>query len=120
MSTEGLIQGRITDESLDLMRRRIGYPNPTVRKGWLTEPYNIRASQEAFRRYAVFTNGDDNPLYSDPDYPAKTRWGAPIAPAGFEMSMGVTRNPNMPDLLERETRAALKGVQLYHSGGESL
>ena len=119
MATEGLIQGRITDESLDLMRRRIGYPNPTVRNGWLTDPLNIEATEEAFRRYAIFTNGDDNPLFLDPDYAAKTRWGGPIAPSGFEMSMGIKRYPEMPDMLERETRAALKGVQLFHSGGES-
>jgi acyl dehydratase len=119
MATEGLLQGRITDESLELMRKRIGYTNNTVRNGILEDPWNITANQEAFRRFAI-SNGDDNPLFIDADYPAKTRWGGPIAPAGFEMSMGVKRYPKMPDLLERETRGALKGVQLFHSGGENF
>src|ERR1700730_10139941 len=117
MATEGLLQGRITDESLDLMRQRIGYPNPTVRNGIIEDPWNMSASQEAIRRFAI-SNGDDNPLFVDPDYPATTRWGGPIAPVGFEMSMGVKRYPKMPDDIERPTRAALKGVQLFHSGGE--
>jgi|KBSSwiStaDraftv2_1062776.scaffolds.fasta_scaffold01636_3 acyl dehydratase len=118
MATEGLLQGRITDESLELMRKRIGYPNPTVRSGILKDPWNTTATQEAFRRFAI-SNGDDNPLYIDPSYPARTRWGQPIAPTGFEMSMGVQRHPKIPDALDRETRAALKGVQLFHSGGEN-
>src|SRR6185436_13445238 len=103
MATEGLIQGRITDDSLELMRKRIGYTNNTVRSGILVDPWNITASQEAFRRFAI-GNGDDNPLFNDPDYPAKTRWGGPIAPTTFDMSMGVQRNPIVPDALERETR----------------
>jgi acyl dehydratase len=119
MATEGLIQGRITDESLDLMRQRIGYPNPTVRTGYLDTPHNVIASQEAFRRFAIY-NGDDNPLFVDPDYPAATRWGGPIAPLGFESSMGVMRYPVMSKDFERQTRGALRGVQLFASGGESF
>ena len=29
---DSLLRGRITDESVALMRRRIGFPNPTLRK----------------------------------------------------------------------------------------
>lgn len=119
MATEGLLQGRITDESLDLMRDRIGFPNPTVRNGIIEDPWNITATQEAFRRFSI-SNGDDNPLFVDPAYPAKTRWGGPIAPLTFEMSMGVKRYPDMPEAEDRRTRAALKGVQLFHSGGENF
>jgi acyl dehydratase len=119
MSTEGLLQGRITDESLELMRKRIGYPNPTVRSGILTDPWNIAASQEAIRRWAI-SIGDNNPLFVDPGYPKGTRWGEPVAPIGFEMSMGVQRHPPIPEELDRETRKALRGVQLYHSGGENF
>ena len=117
MSTEGLLQGRITPDAIELMRKRIGYPNPTVRTGILDTPWNIHGSQEAFRRFAM-GHGDDNPMFVDPDYPGRTRWGAPIAPPGFEMSMGVNRGPTIPEALDRETRGALRGVQLYHSGGE--
>jgi len=119
MATEGLLQGQITDESLDLMRKRIGYPSNVVRHGYLESPHNVIATQDAFRRFATY-NGDDNPLFNDPDYPAKTRWGAPIAPLKFEMSMGVLRHPTISDELERETRGALRGVQLFHSGAENF
>jgi len=29
MSTDGLLQGRITPEATELMRKGVGYPNPT-------------------------------------------------------------------------------------------
>ena len=119
MATEGLLQGRITDEALDLMRQRIGYPNNTVRNGILEDPWNIVATQESFRRFAI-SSGDDNPLFVDPAYPATTRWGGPIAPLTYEISMGVKRYPKMPATLDTQTRGALKGVQLFHSGGENF
>jgi len=53
MASEGLLQGRITDESLELMRKRIGYANPNVRTGIMNDPHNIYATQEGFRRYAI-------------------------------------------------------------------
>jgi acyl dehydratase len=94
MADDGLIRNRITDESLDLMRRRIGYPNPTLRTGAIDEPWNIAATADSIRRWSICV-GDDNPLYCSPDYAAKTRWGTVIAPPAFEKSMGINRNPEM-------------------------
>ncbi|AMK24147.1 FAS1-like dehydratase domain-containing protein [Sphingobium sp. TKS] len=118
MATEGMILGQITDESVAMMRRRIGFPNPTLRPGWLDKPHNIYASYDAFRRFVIH-GGSDNPFFIDEDYPKGTRWGESIAPLGFEGTMGLKRPKKMEPEFERETRGALRGVQLFHSGGEN-
>lgn len=119
MADDGLIRNQITDESVDLMRRRIGYPNPTLRTGVIDEPWNIVCTDDAVRRFAICI-GDDNPLFTDPDYAANTRWGGVIAPPAFEKSMGLDRNPEMDPEEAAATRRALRGVQLFHSGGENF
>jgi acyl dehydratase len=113
---EGLIRGRITDKDLEMMRARIGYSNPTLRKGVITKPWNTWADSDSIRRFAECI-GDMNPLYNEPAYAEKSRWGTSVAPPGFEWSMGIDRTPLLPDDL-KHTNHALRGVQLYHSGAE--
>lgn len=118
-NTSGLVHGRITPESVALMRERIGFPSPTVRAGILTEPYNIECTCDAIRRYAIGA-GDDNPLYRDPGYAAGTRWGGCVAPPCFEMSTGLDRSREMDLDFAKRTSKALRGVHLFHSGGEHV
>ncbi len=118
MADDGLIKGRISDDSVEQMRRRIGYPNPTVRSGTVTLPWNTECTADAIRHFCE-GYGDDNPLFVDRSYGARTRWGRQIAPPGFEATMGYDRSPVVPDALARETKGALRGVQLFHSGNES-
>jgi len=118
MANEGLIIGRLTDETIDLMRRRVGYPNPTLRAGIHGEAWNVIATADAIRRWSLCM-GDDNPFYIDPDYAARTRWGQTIAPPAFEKSMGLLRSKPVPeDLID--TNKALRGIQLFYSGGENF
>lgn len=112
-----LIKRQITDEDVALMRERIGYPNPTLRKGVITRPWNTIATADAIRRWAE-SIGDANPLYNDDEYAARSRWGGSIAPPGFEWSMGIDRSRLVPEDLNQRTHKALRGVQLYHSGAE--
>jgi len=71
---------KITDEGLDDLRRRIGVPiTDTV------EPWNYEATRDAIRHYAHGI-GDDNPLWSDPAYAEKTRYGALVALPSFLFS----------------------------------
>lgn len=119
MSDDGLIRNRITDESVDLMRRRIGYANPTLRTGAIDDPWNMTCTDDAVRRFALCI-GDDNPLYTDPAYARTTCWGRVIAPPAFEKSMGINRAPVMEPEEAKITSKALRGVQLYHSGGENF
>ncbi len=119
MESDGLVRNKITDESVDLMRRRIGFMNPTIRTGCIDDPWNVVATEDAIRRFALCI-GDDNPFFTQPDYAAASRWGQMIAPPAFEKSMGVARYPVMDPDEEKETRKALRGIQLYHSGGENF
>ena len=63
----------ITDEMLALARSRIGVPMK------VHVPFNEFVTVDAIRHFAHGT-GDDNPLYCDRNYGAKTRWGSTIAP----------------------------------------
>lgn len=119
MTDDGLVRNALTDESIELMRRRIGFPNPALKTGVIQDPWNVIATADAIRRWSVCI-GDDNPFYCDPEYAAKTRWGQVIAPPGFEKSMGILRDRPMEESFAKETSKALRGVQLFHSGGENF
>lgn len=119
MSDDGLVRSQLTDESIELMRRRIGFPNPTLRTGVIQDPWNTTATADAIRRWSICI-GDNNPLFCEPEYAKKTRWGQVIAPAAFEKSMGILRDAVMDESFAKETSKALRGVQLYHSGGENF
>lgn len=116
--TDGLVIGAITDESIERMRLRIGYPNPTVRSGITVLPWNTEATADAVRHYAEGC-GDANPLFTDPSYAAGTHWGKLIGPPGFEATMGLERSPQPPADVAEASRGALRGVQLFHSGNEA-
>lgn len=49
------------------------------------EQWNHQATRDAIRHYA-WGVGDDNPLYSDPDYAARSRFGSIVAPPTFPYS----------------------------------
>src|ERR1700742_1933705 len=71
---------KITEEGLDDLRKRIGVPiTDTV------EPWNYEATRDAIRHYAHGI-GDDNPLWSDPAYAAKTQYGSIVALPSFLFS----------------------------------
>lgn len=62
------------------------------------EQYNYEASRDSVRHYA-WGLGDDNPLYSDPEYAKKTRWGGIIAPPTFLYAVfDAVVAPGLPDI----------------------
>lgn len=67
----------ITDAGLDELRERIG-----VKIGNTLEPWCHEATRDNIRHYAHGI-GDDNPLWCDPAYAAKTRYGGIIALPSF-------------------------------------
>ncbi len=67
----------ITDESLASLRRLIDVPIEDS-----LEPWCYEATRDNIRHYAHGI-GDDNPLWCDPDYAAKTHYGTLIAPPSF-------------------------------------
>ena len=71
---------KITDNGLDELRERIG-----LKIGATAEPWCHEATRDNIRHYAHGI-GDDNPLWCDPDYAAKTKYGGLIALPSFLFS----------------------------------
>ncbi|HMJ51329.1 MAG TPA: AMP-binding protein [Polyangiaceae bacterium] len=71
---------KITEQGLDLLRKRIGVLiTDTV------EPWNHEATRDGIRHYAHGI-GDDNPLWTDPIYAAATRFATIVALPSFLFS----------------------------------
>src|SRR5690606_9558629 len=68
---------KITEQALDDLRRRIGVPIKDTLEPWCHE-----ATRDNIRHYAHGI-GDDNPLWCDPEYGAKARYGTIVAPPSF-------------------------------------
>ncbi len=71
---------KITPEGLADLRKRIG-----VKIGATAEPWCHEATRDNIRHYAHGI-GDDNPLWCDPDYAAKTAYGGIVALPSFLFS----------------------------------
>ena len=67
----------ISEEALDELRKRIG-----VKIEDTVEPYCYESTRDNIRHYAHGI-GDDNPLWCDPEYAKKTRYGDVIALPSF-------------------------------------
>lgn len=92
--------GRISDEALIKLRERMGVELPR------RTPHVEYATQDTIRHFAHGI-GDNNPLWTDPDYASKTRYGAIIAPPCILYSMDLTCSGNV---------GGLPGVHAMFSG----
>ncbi len=99
-STAELPEGRITDEALEELRKRIGIK---LRIGNI---FNELASKDAVRHFADGI-GDPNPLWRDEEYVKKTRYHSIVAPPSFLYSI-------FPSWVAH----GLPGVHGFHSGGD--
>jgi acyl dehydratase len=78
-------------DALEQARAMIGMP---IR----IEQWNHEASRDTIRHYA-WGIGDDNPLWCDPVYAAKTRWGGIVAPPTFLYGVfDAVVAPGLPDI----------------------
>lgn len=68
---------KITEQALDALRNRINVPIENTLEPWCHE-----ATRDNIRHYAHGI-GDDNPLWSDPAYAAKARFGEIVALPSF-------------------------------------
>jgi acyl dehydratase len=68
---------KITQQGLDELRQRIG-----VKITATAEPWCYEATRDNIRHYAHGI-GDDNPLWCEPEYAAKTRYGGIVALPSF-------------------------------------
>lgn len=98
--TVDLGDGKINEEGLERMRGLIG---TSLR---VNNQFNDLASRTAIRNF-INGIGDDNPLYRDPEYAAKTAYGRIIAPASWLYSVFPTWVP-----------MGLPGVHGFHAGND--
>jgi acyl dehydratase len=94
-------KGRITDEDVARLRARIGIPVPPK-----SANYNPVADRTSIEHFA-FGNGEDNPLFREPEYGRSTRWRGQIAPPTYLISAGV--NETEP-IMDPETKKLFRGV----------
>ncbi|MBV8979407.1 MAG: MaoC family dehydratase N-terminal domain-containing protein [Acidimicrobiia bacterium] len=106
--------GGITDEGVAQLRRRIGVPYPHP-----VPPHYLAPNEDAFRQVAE-SYGDDNPLWCDPAYAAKSRWGGVIAPpqlVGGDTLVGEnevsTLDPDTEELLRGDP---IRGAHAFYAG----
>lgn len=102
----------LTDEDIERFRLLVGV-DTAVR----TPEYVTTATPDAIRNFAR-AMGDDNPLWFDPEYGPRTRWGSQIAPPIMAeiINSPLRGDPLDPEIKER-TRGVFRGVHLYVSGG---
>ncbi|MEE9490752.1 MAG: MaoC family dehydratase N-terminal domain-containing protein [Dehalococcoidia bacterium] len=89
--------GKITEEGLVKLRAAFGRPYYMIRQ-------NEVASKDAIRQFCNGI-GDENPLFREPEYAARTRWGHIIAPPMFLYAVAA------PQGME-----GLPGVHAFHCG----
>jgi hypothetical protein len=98
----------ITDDALDRLRMRINVPEP-----WPRPPHYRTVTADVFRLVAE-AYGDDNPLWCDPEYGARTRWEGQIAPpplVGGDTLVGEDEVAEVP----HDMKSAMKGDPLRAS-----
>lgn len=103
----------ITDEDIERQRKLVGVDEPSK-----MGEYVQTASLDNIRNFA-YGCGDDNPLFCDPHYAKKTRWGSVIAPG---MMAGIINKPLKGDPLSDEIKALKKslfrGIHVFVSGSD--
>jgi acyl dehydratase len=75
-------EGRLTEEAIERMRRRVGIPMRSTRR-----PRNEWITPDGIRHFAI-GNGDTNPLWSDREYASGTWWKDVIGTPLFAMATG--------------------------------
>jgi acyl dehydratase len=102
---------KITPEHLARARLLVGRDLPASRRQPMTT-----ASEDNIRMFA-FAYGSDNPLFADPAYARKTRWGGVIAPGPMTFTMGEALLGDPPDeAVVRAKKGLFKGIHNVHSG----
>ncbi len=105
------VEGRITDEDIARAKAQIGIPVNQRDEAW-----NKLPQADAISHFA-FGCGDDNPLFHDPEYGAKTRWHGQIAPPTFPIATGLDQTPKFTDPDRKALfRGLFRGTGKYYSG----
>ena len=79
-----MVWGKIDDAAFEEAEKMIGVPLRRNEWRWFEQ-----ASRDGIRHYCV-GYGEDNPLYTDPEYAKKTVWGTQLAPPTFVFAIDAT------------------------------
>ncbi len=104
--------GKITEADIERARRQIGIPKFAFNK-----PYNAVASPDVLSHFA-WACGDDNPLWHDRAYGARTRWRDQIAFPLFLHSTGTNLTPKQDADQKSLFKGLFRGVGKYYTGVE--
>ncbi len=103
----------ILDSDIERQRKLIGFWEPMK-----TAEYVQTASHDSIRNWS-YGCGDDNPLFTDPNYARKTRWGGVIAPG---LMVGHINKPMLgdptPDEVKALKKSLFRGIHVFVSGAE--
>jgi len=104
----------IKDDDIERARLLLGLDAPTG-----IDEYYRTATADGIRNFAR-GYGDDNPLFADPGYGARTRWGSQIAPPMIPIAMcRKTLGDPIPADVRAATRGLFSGVHLFVSGQDT-
>ncbi|WP_054815149.1 FAS1-like dehydratase domain-containing protein [Nocardia arizonensis] len=104
----------IKDEDIERARLLLGLDAPTG-----IDEYYRTATPDGIRNFAR-GYGDDNPLFADPEYGPKTRWGSQIAPPMIPIAMcRKTFGDPIPEDIRKATKGLFSGVHLFVSGQDT-
>ncbi len=104
----------IKDEDIEKATLLLGLEAPKS----IDEFYSV-ATPDALRNFTR-AYGDDNPLYTDSAYGARTRWGSQIAPPMMPIALSrrMLGDP-IPEDIRQATKRLFSGVHLFVSGQTS-
>ncbi|AMO62952.1 acyl dehydratase [Mycolicibacterium phlei] len=106
---EDAVSAEISADDLAKDRAALGKWAASRNQEWIST-----ATPEAIRNFA-HSYGDDNPLFTDPDYGPRTRWGSQVAP---QIMAAVLNAPLRGDRLPKELRGgSYRGIHAFVSGG---
>ncbi len=104
--------GAITDEDIARQEEVVGLYEPSPHR-----EFHSQLSVDTIRNFALSV-GDDNPLFTDPEYARTTRWGSVIAPS---IMTAIVNEPlkgeRIPSEVRKRARGLFKGCQIFMSGG---
>lgn len=96
------------EEDIERAKALVGEYAPSGAREWLTT-----ATHDSMRNFAR-SYGDDNPLFTDEDHGARSRWGGQIAPPMIPIAMNKPLFGDKPK--ERVKRPSFRGIHVFVSG----
>ena len=103
----------ITDHDIERQRQLVGFDEAAK-----TREYIQTATTDNIRNFAHGC-GDDNPLFCDPNYARKSRWGSVIAPGMMcaQINKPMKGDP-VPDEIRVLKKSLFRGIHVFVSGSD--